>query len=196
MNPCPLQFSTGDATAVSDRPAVIAQICNDIGAWGRGFVLAISKQWRQPEKNYRSWAASKSDDFKLGSLRCVEVEPGLWIANMIAQRDIRIRDGIPPIRYEALRECLKTLAVFCLQHGASVHMPRIGCGLAGGQWGLVEPIIDECLCTRGIATTVYDYTNSSPFEPPGSPQRGGTTKPGASATGAQPQVIANNNTKP
>lgn len=40
--------------------------------------------------------------------------------------------------------------------GASVHMPRIGCELAGGKWFRVEPLIQERLVGRGIAVTVYD----------------------------------------
>ncbi len=41
--------------------------------------------------------------------------------------------------------------------GASVHMPRIGCGLAGGRWPRVEPLIVERLVRRGIEVTVYDH---------------------------------------
>jgi hypothetical protein len=35
-------------------------------------------------------------------------------------------------------------------------MPRIGCGLAGGRWELIDPIIDDELVTRGVDVTVYD----------------------------------------
>ncbi len=41
--------------------------------------------------------------------------------------------------------------------GASVHMPRIGCGLAGGKWSRVEPLVTERLAKRDIAVTVYDH---------------------------------------
>jgi len=43
-----------------------------------------------------------------------------------------------------------------LEPGASVHMPRIGCGLAGGRWPRVEPPITERLVRRGVKVTVYD----------------------------------------
>ncbi|EPJ40147.1 hypothetical protein STAFG_2811 [Streptomyces afghaniensis 772] len=36
-------------------------------------------------------------------------------------------------------------------------MPRIGCGLAGGKWSRVEPLIEERLIRRGISVTVYDH---------------------------------------
>lgn len=38
---------------------------------------------------------------------------------------------------------------------ASVHMPRIGCGLAGGKWNEIEKIIEKTLIKNKIK--VYDY---------------------------------------
>lgn len=41
--------------------------------------------------------------------------------------------------------------------GASVHMPRIGCGLAGGTWSRIEPLIERRLISAGLSVTVYDH---------------------------------------
>ncbi|GAA2522382.1 hypothetical protein GCM10010423_14150 [Streptomyces levis] len=38
-----------------------------------------------------------------------------------------------------------------------MHMPRIGCGLAGGRWARVEPLVEERLVRQGIPVTVYDH---------------------------------------
>lgn len=35
-------------------------------------------------------------------------------------------------------------------------MPRIGCGLAGGRWDRIEPLIVATLSAAGIEVTVYD----------------------------------------
>jgi hypothetical protein len=35
-------------------------------------------------------------------------------------------------------------------------MPRIGTGAAGGEWGVVEEIVDVELVAKGISVTVYD----------------------------------------
>jgi hypothetical protein len=35
-------------------------------------------------------------------------------------------------------------------------MPRIACGLAGGTWDKVEPILQEEVIARGIPVRVYD----------------------------------------
>jgi len=74
----------------------------------------------------------------------------------VAQRGTRPTDGVPPIRYDALRECLTALAEQAASRSASVHMPRIGCGLAGGSWPEVEAIIDATLLVAGVPVHVYD----------------------------------------
>lgn len=38
-------------------------------------------------------------------------------------------------------------------------MPRIGCGLAGGTWDRIEPLIQANLIDPGVAVTVYDFAN-------------------------------------
>jgi hypothetical protein len=88
----------------------------------------------------------------------VQVEDGIWVANMIAQHKInKDEHGNPPIRYNAVSEALKDVAVFANENNASVHMPRIGCGLAGGDWAEIELIIKEVLVANFIKVTVYDF---------------------------------------
>ncbi len=106
----PLQVVNGDAVIPQGNgPKIIAHVCNDIGAWGKGFVLAISRRWPEPEQDYRRWHRDRAgNDFTLGAVRLVHVQPDIWVANMIGQHDIRRGAGGPPIRYEAVSECLTT----------------------------------------------------------------------------------------
>ena len=135
---------------------IITHICNDIGGWGKGFVLALSKKWKVTEEAYRQWYKSQ-EEFSLGDVQFVHVADDIYVANMIGQHGIyKDSKGLPPIRYDAVRQCLKEVALFTIAHKASVHMPRIGCGLAGGKWELMEQIIKEELITKEIAVTVYD----------------------------------------
>jgi O-acetyl-ADP-ribose deacetylase (regulator of RNase III) len=137
---------------------VIAHVCNDIGGWGKGFVLALSRRWPEPEAAYRAWHRDRAkNDFGLGAVQLVRVEPHVWVANMIGQRGTRTGSKGVPVRYEAIDAALDRLAGHVSELGASVHMPRIGCGLAGGKWSRVEPLVTERLVGRGIAVTVYDH---------------------------------------
>jgi len=153
-----IAYCKGDATApVGDGVKIIAHVCNDVGGWGKGFVLAISMRWPEPEAQYRAWhEAGGPAGFRLGATQLVTVEPALLVANMVAQHGVRATNGVPPIRYDALRECLIALAESATARAASVHMPRIGCGLAGGTWPEVEAIIEATLVAAAVPVGVYD----------------------------------------
>jgi O-acetyl-ADP-ribose deacetylase (regulator of RNase III) len=154
-----IRYIKGDATSPQAKGVkVIAHVCNDLGGWGKGFVLAISKRWTAPEVAYRAWHRDRaSNDFGLGAVQFVQVDPYVWVANMVAQRGVKpSKENGPPIRYDALDQCLQVLATQAADLDATVHMPRIGCGLAGGKWSHVEPLIDNRLTARGVEVTVYD----------------------------------------
>ncbi|WP_171169179.1 macro domain-containing protein [Streptomyces sp. I05A-00742] len=154
-----IAYVRGDATTpLGKGPKVIAHVCNDLGGWGKGFVLALSRRWPEPEQAYRRWHRERAgNDFGLGAAQLVRVEPHIWIANMVGQHGIRTGSKGVPVRYEAIDAALEKVAEQAARIGASVHMPRIGCGLAGGHWERVEPLIRTRLADRGIAVTVYDH---------------------------------------
>jgi len=46
-----INYVRGDATVPSVKGVkVIAHVCNDSGGWGKGFVLALSRRWPEPEE--------------------------------------------------------------------------------------------------------------------------------------------------
>ena len=151
----PLRIIKGDATSPQAKgPKIVAHVCNDIGGWARG------SSWRSlgvgPSRNAIS-ASGTDNDFALGATRLVQVQPDIWVANMIGRHGIKAGSAGPPIRYEALARSLAALGDEAERLGASVHMPRIGCGLSGGHWDRVEPLVVAGLCQRDIAVTEYDF---------------------------------------
>lgn len=166
-----LTYLKGDATQpATEGNAIIVHVCNDIGAWGSGFVLAVSARWPEPETAYRKWAArsqaegadlfeSTTDpDFKLGAVQFVQVEPDVIVANLIGQHNVKRKPEDPiPVRYHAIRNGLARVRGAAILHDASVHMPRIGCGLAGGLWEEVEDLIINELVNHGVEVYVYDF---------------------------------------
>ncbi len=152
-------YVQGDATAPHGKGLkIIAHCCNDQGGWGKGFVLALSRRWPEPEKAYRRRHRERAgDDFGLGALQLVRVGGYVWVANLVGRHGTRTGSNGVPVRYDAIDTGLRSLADRALELGASVHMPRIGCGLAGGKWERVEPLVAERLVRRGVDVTVYDY---------------------------------------
>jgi O-acetyl-ADP-ribose deacetylase (regulator of RNase III) len=158
-----IKYVTGDATRpIGDGPKLIIHIVNDVGAWGAGFVMALSKRWKDPEKAYREWAAGKKTalghPFVLGHVQYVHVEPGLScviVANMLAQHGFGTK-AEPPIRYDALEDALTRVALYCAHWNISVHAPRIGAGIAGGDWNIIEALLERILAEQGTPVTIYD----------------------------------------
>jgi len=166
-----LTYVTGDALepVINTGIRIIAHVCNDIGAWGAGFVLAISKKWIGPELAYRA-ATTKGRSLFLGQIQLIQIDDYTYVANMVGQHGIkRSAVGVPPIRYPALSENLKRVyeaiskgtlyfkaVELAEKEPVTIHMPRIGCGLAGGNWTIVENIIKEELVNKGIDVYVYN----------------------------------------
>ncbi len=66
--PTDIQYVKGDATnPAGPGSKIIVHICNDVGGWGKGFVVALSNRWPEPEKQYREWFKSK-ENFALGEV--------------------------------------------------------------------------------------------------------------------------------
>lgn len=146
-----INYIKGDATKPQgEGNKLIAHICNDKGKWGAGFVLALSKKWKAPEIMYHN-----TRDLILGSVKYVFVEESIAIANMIAQHGTgRDKYGNPPIRYDALEMALISVNNYCERFNFTLHLPKIGSGLAGGDWTVIEKIIEDNV---QVPVTVYEF---------------------------------------
>ena len=75
---------------------------------------------------------------------------------MIAQAGYVSAKNPVAIRYNALEICFEKMIEYIRFHNATVHMPRIGCGLAGGSWDKIEHIIKKCFSEKDIQVYIYD----------------------------------------
>jgi len=172
MQTSSVQYVTGDATQPEGEGLkIIAHCCNNAGKWGAGFVLALSKRWERPEREYLRWYEDHGTvKFRrlLGAMQLVPVEDDIFIANIVGQHGVgKSKDGKPPIRYDAISKGFGFIAQYAKDHperNVSVHMPRIGCSLAGGSWSQIEPLLEKHFVTNGIPVTVYDWPGGA-FNP-------------------------------
>jgi O-acetyl-ADP-ribose deacetylase (regulator of RNase III) len=153
----PIKYVKGDATRPQgDGTKIIVHCCNDLGAWGAGFVLAISRRWPEPEAVYVD--SITKGQLELGKVQFVPVESDdgedIIVANLIGQKGLIGPVNPTPVRYSAIEQGLERVAREAKKRRASIHMPRMGCGLAGGTWARMEPIITKTL--KGLDVTVYD----------------------------------------
>ena len=148
-----INYVKGDATQpIGEGNKAIIHICNDLGAWGAGFVVALSNKWYSTREAYMAMT-----DRSLGKVQMVPVEKDITVMNMIAQKGLRNKYNPTPIRYDALETCLSKIFIK-LSSDTSIHMPRIGCGLAGGSWNRIEKIIENTMkLNPEIKVYVYNF---------------------------------------
>jgi O-acetyl-ADP-ribose deacetylase (regulator of RNase III) len=109
--------------------------------------LAIKKKFPNAFGEYRK--AFLAGELRVGRIFPVLISgtrecPKLLVVNAITQefygRDRRHVD------YDGLKYCFELTATFAKRHGIQdIHFPLIGCGLAGGEWLVVAPIIEQAL---------------------------------------------------
>ena len=154
----PITYIRGDATYTRGTDhRLLVHIVND-GAftWGGGGIAAsIKRKWPSAQKSFTAEVTSDRTKLRLGNVLTSDLEPGLTLISAIAQHGYG-ESRRARIRYGALRDCLFRILDIANKLKASVHMPRIGTGQAGGSWPVVEEIIHETLTKTGIKVVVYD----------------------------------------
>lgn len=157
-----ITYLEGDATdPVGEGQKLIIHVNNDKGGWGKGFAAALSQRWADPEAAYRQWFEHRDDPdweprFNLGAIWPVRVTPETMVINMIAQHDYAPHGEGPYIRYNSLWNCLMQVVPIVEMVSGSIHAPRLGCGLAGGEWSQVSKLLEQSFCMRGIPVYIYD----------------------------------------
>ncbi len=143
---------------------IIPHICNNVGKWGAGFVLALSKQWPKKLKEYSPeyvYGPGRSENhYGLGGVQYIQTLDGTTVVNMIAQCGTIGPKNRHPIKYDALDNCMKMISThhrdyYGKEREYEIHAPMFGAGLAGGSWLVIEALIKEHWINRNIPVTIY-----------------------------------------
>lgn len=156
-----IYYVVGDGTQpiINDNEnSVIVHCCNSLGAWGAGFVIPLGKRYPQARESYFKFI--KNGNVKLGDVDEVKVKDNVYIENLIGQQYIgKGPNGEIPCDYVAIEKGFLNIINnwFKRNEYYSVHMPRIGCGLAGGDWKVIENIIKRTFIDMAnVNVYVYD----------------------------------------
>lgn len=160
-----INYVRGDATqARGAGPKILAQLVNDKAqTWGGGLSLAVRRKWPEVQRAFTNWFTREASSPRLGKVHFTDTGEGLVVASIIAQAGYGDSTR-PRIRYRALEHGLAEVRGKAEQMHASIHMSRLGCGEAGGNWNIVGELVEMNLTARGIPVTVYDLPGKSVFE--------------------------------
>lgn len=138
---------------------VIAQGCNCMNTMGKGLALQMKTVF--PEAYHVDKLTDKADINKLGRISSVRITlhnhqgrmHRLTIVNCYIQ--LRYSNFEEVVNYDAIESCFNIM-----KHefsGKRIAIPKIGAGLAGGDWDRIETIINNIMVDEDI--TVIEYEN-------------------------------------
>jgi O-acetyl-ADP-ribose deacetylase (regulator of RNase III) len=154
----PMNIITGDLLqlALDGRFDVIVHGCNCQCEMGQGIAAAIRQ--RCPEAYDADLRTAKGDRAKLGTISTAEiVRPPVRFTIVNAYTQFHWRGNGVLVDYDAVRAAFRRIKQQFT--GRRIGYPRIGAGLAKGDWCTIAAIIDEELA--GENHTLVE------FAPPG-----------------------------
>lgn len=154
--PISITYSHGDVRYLyGEGPKIFCQLVNNAARrWGGGVAKQTARRFPSAEAQFGDWLIALPRDERLGKVSFIQARDNLYIASLVAQEGFGPSPG-RRLSYSALNRALGQVKNLAEQYSASVHMPKIGTGAAGGDWKIIEEIINERLVRFGIKVTVY-----------------------------------------
>jgi O-acetyl-ADP-ribose deacetylase (regulator of RNase III) len=148
-----IRYVDGDLLKLADENNfdVIAQGCNCFCVMGSGIAPQIKAKY--PEAYAVDCETTAGDVKKLGTITYTKNTTPI-VVNIYSQYDTKgRRQGKMDLDYDALRSGIKAMKEKF--SGKRFGLPQIGAGLAGGDWTIIEKIIEEEM--RGEYVTIVNY---------------------------------------
>jgi O-acetyl-ADP-ribose deacetylase (regulator of RNase III) len=127
---------------------VILQQVNAQGVMGSGIAKAIRDKWPVVWDEYHEWCppepTAAESLARLGKTLLVEVEDGLFVANIVGQQFYGRHEPRHAPRYtsyDAIDRSLTELAGVLRGLPVSLNFPLLGSDRGGGHWPIVKEII-------------------------------------------------------
>jgi O-acetyl-ADP-ribose deacetylase (regulator of RNase III) len=138
-------FKAGEVGAIGHQS-------NCFNTMGSGVALAIKNAF--PAAYEADCATIKGDLGKLGSMTCAFTPKGP-IFNLYGQYRYG-KDGALYTDYSELGRAMEAMrfVLDMAEHDKPVGFPKIGCGTAGGDWGIVSAIIETIF--EGMEVIIYE----------------------------------------
>lgn len=139
-----------------ESPAdVIGHGVNCLGAFGAGVALQIANKWPEVKSAYLT--KYKIEGWQLGDVQIITTEDNSKkIANLATQRGYGYRHNQEVyVDYESVKKCISKLFKYCRMYNYRCAIPKIGAGLAGGNWDVIAKIIQVSLKIEPIDLTIH-----------------------------------------
>lgn len=136
---------------------ILVHQVNGLGVMGAGLAKQIAERYPHVERAYKRFVQTDgaTPEELLGACLLAPASDHLTIANVFGQA--RIGRQKRQTDYKALENALIAVTARAYAESKTVAIPhKLGCGLAGGDWDVVEPMIERIF--EGVDVTIYHYT--------------------------------------
>lgn len=139
--------------ALAGKFDVIIHGCNCMCVMGAGIAKSIKDTF--PEAYEADCATPKGERSKLGTISTAKVERGGHAFTVVnAYTQFHWHGEKPLADYDAIRSAMREVAKQFA--GQRIGYPRVGAGLAGGDWDSIKRIIDEELVDQDHTLVEFD----------------------------------------
>lgn len=149
---------------ILDAPEnIIVHQVNCKGVMGAGLAKQLVREYPLILGPYKQMCNTKGEGC-LGEAQLIQVSAlppksnHKFVANLFGQNNYGRIPDIVYTDYIAFGKALNQIKQFAIEHNFSVAIPYgIGCGLANGNWGIIEPIIRRTFSETNINVSIYKY---------------------------------------
>lgn len=145
----------------SNAPLIVHQV-NCMGVMGAGIAKQIKEQYPEVFAKYTSLTKKYPDNVSrlnlLGKAQFVTTKSGIIVVNLFGQLNYG-RSG-RHTDYSALEKGFDDILNYVIEYDIpEIAMPyRIGCGLAGGDWNIVQSIIEQKFADYDGTVKLYSFS--------------------------------------
>jgi O-acetyl-ADP-ribose deacetylase (regulator of RNase III) len=146
-----IKYIKGNLFKTQDK--IIAHGCNCKGGFGRGIAGQIKNLYPEVEQAYKT--KFFKEGWYLGEIQIVPVKDKV-IINCATQYNYYGKDkNYQYCNYKAIEKCLREVKKYAEKIKENISIPKIGCGLANGDWKMVESIIKGYFEDSETEITIY-----------------------------------------
>ncbi len=146
-----IKYIVGDV--LESNANVIAHGVNCVGGFGSGVAGQIANKYPLVRDYYLD--QFENIGWKLGDVQYVPLAQDKLFANCATQKEYYPRDK-RNCDYEAVAKVMEELNRFCRLNKFTLAIPKIGAGLAGGDWVIIETIINRTFGDQEVLVYTLD----------------------------------------
>lgn len=150
-----ITYKKGDLFTTPDT--YIVHGCNAEGVMGSGVAKIVKEKYPQAFQDYYEYCQLRDSNYLLGFIKPSTQPDGKVIINAITQLGYGHRGG-RFVSYDAVDDCMLAVQGFLKitqqPTPSNISMPKIGAGLGGGNWDIIEQIIKSHLWMHNV--TVWE----------------------------------------